>query len=28
VKIFPPRPCFDITTWWVPHYRQKYANYK
>ena len=26
VKMFAPRPCFDITTWWVPRYRQKYGN--
>jgi peptide/nickel transport system substrate-binding protein len=24
VKIFAPRPCFDITTWWVPRPLQKY----
>jgi peptide/nickel transport system substrate-binding protein len=26
VKTFAPRPCFDITTWWVPRYLQKYGN--
>jgi peptide/nickel transport system substrate-binding protein len=26
VKMFAPRPCFDLTTWWVPHYLQKYGN--
>jgi peptide/nickel transport system substrate-binding protein len=26
VSIFAPRPCFDITMWWVPHYRQRYRN--
>jgi peptide/nickel transport system substrate-binding protein len=26
VKIFTPRPCFDITTWWVPKDQQKYGN--
>jgi len=26
VKIFTPRPCFDITTWWVPKDEQKYGN--
>jgi peptide/nickel transport system substrate-binding protein len=26
VKMFAPRPCFDITTWWVPRDRQKYGN--
>jgi peptide/nickel transport system substrate-binding protein len=26
VNIFAPRPCFDITAWWVPHYRQRYRN--
>jgi peptide/nickel transport system substrate-binding protein len=24
VKIFAPRPCFDITSWWVPPALQKY----
>jgi len=24
VRVFAPRPCFDITTWWVPTARQKY----
>jgi peptide/nickel transport system substrate-binding protein len=24
VKIFAPRPCFDITLWWVPKDLQKY----
>ena len=24
VKIFAPRPCFDITTWWAPPAWQKY----
>jgi peptide/nickel transport system substrate-binding protein len=28
VKVFAPRPCFDIGAWWVPKYRQKYAMYK
>ena len=28
VKMFAPRPCFDITDWWVPKYRQKFAKYK
>ena len=26
VSIFAPRPCYDATTWWVPHYRQRYKN--
>lgn len=26
VSIFAPRPCFDITMWWVPRYRQRYRN--
>ena len=26
VKIFAPRPCFDITTWWVPKPLQKYGD--
>ena len=26
VKMFAPRPCFDITTWWAPRDRQKYGN--
>jgi peptide/nickel transport system substrate-binding protein len=26
VKTFAPRPCFDITTWWVPRDRRKYGN--
>jgi peptide/nickel transport system substrate-binding protein len=26
VNIFAPRPCFDITSWWVPHNLQKYGN--
>ena len=26
VKMFTPRPCFDITTWWTPRYRQKYKD--
>ncbi len=26
VKMFAPRPCFDITTWWVPRDLQKYGN--
>ena len=26
VKMFAPRPCFDITTWWTPRYRQKYKD--
>jgi peptide/nickel transport system substrate-binding protein len=24
VRIFAPRPCFDVTTWWVPKPFQKY----
>jgi len=24
VNIFTPRPCFDVTTWWVPTAQQKY----
>ncbi len=24
VKVFVPRPCFDISTWWVPKDKQKY----
>ncbi len=28
VKMFAPRPCYDITDWWVPKYRQKFAKYK
>jgi peptide/nickel transport system substrate-binding protein len=26
VNIFAPRPCFDITSWWVPRPLQKYGN--
>ncbi len=26
VKIFAPRPCFDITTWWVPRDLQRYRE--
>jgi len=26
VKIFAPRPCYDVTKWWVPEYRQKYGR--
>ncbi len=26
VKTFAPRPCFDITQWWVPQSEQKYGN--
>lgn len=26
VRTFAPRPCFDITTWWVPKELQKYGN--
>ncbi len=26
VKIFAPRPCFDLMTWWVPRPLQKYRN--
>ncbi|MCE0482895.1 MAG: ABC transporter substrate-binding protein [Methylacidiphilales bacterium] len=26
VKIFAPRPCFDISTWWVPQPWQKYTD--
>jgi peptide/nickel transport system substrate-binding protein len=26
VKIFAPRPCFDISTWWVPKDLQKYGH--
>jgi peptide/nickel transport system substrate-binding protein len=26
VNIFAPRPCFDITTWWVPSALQKYRD--
>ena len=26
VKLFAPRPCFDISTWWAPLNRQKYRN--
>jgi len=26
VKMFAPRPCFDITTWWVPRNMQKYGD--
>lgn len=26
VRTFPPRPCFDTTTWWVPRALQKYGN--
>jgi peptide/nickel transport system substrate-binding protein len=26
VKIFTPRPCFDISTWWVPKDLQKYHD--
>ena len=26
VKTFAPRPCFDITQWWVPADQQKYKN--
>jgi peptide/nickel transport system substrate-binding protein len=24
VKVFAPRPCYDVTSWWVPKDRQKY----
>jgi peptide/nickel transport system substrate-binding protein len=24
VRLFAPRPCFDLTTWWVPVPLQKY----
>jgi len=26
VKTFAPRPCFDLSTWWVPRPMQKYGN--
>jgi peptide/nickel transport system substrate-binding protein len=26
VQTFAPRPCFDITIWWVPRNLQKYGN--
>jgi peptide/nickel transport system substrate-binding protein len=26
VKIFAPRPCFDVTTWWVPKDSQRYRE--
>ena len=26
VNVFAPRPCFDITSWWVPRHLQKYGN--
>jgi len=26
VQVFAPRPCFDITSWWVPSNLQKYGN--
>jgi peptide/nickel transport system substrate-binding protein len=26
VKTFVPRPCFDVTQWWVPLDQQKYKN--
>ena len=26
VKTFPPRPCFDLTKWWVPLDKQKYKD--
>jgi hypothetical protein len=26
VKLFAPRPCFDITSWWVPRDLQKYGD--
>jgi len=26
VKVFVPRPCFDLMTWWVPRHLQKYGN--
>ena len=26
VQTFTPRPCFDITTWWVPRDLQRYKN--
>ncbi|HUB67306.1 MAG TPA: peptide-binding protein [Candidatus Methylacidiphilales bacterium] len=26
VKTFAPRPCFDITSWWVPKPLQKYGD--
>ena len=26
VRMFTPRPCFDITTWWVPTDQQKYGK--
>ena len=26
VKIFAPRPCFDVSTWWVPANLQRYQT--
>ncbi len=26
VNLFTPRPCFDVTTWWVPKDRQVYGR--
>ena len=26
VKMFAPRPCFDVTTWWAPDPLQKYRE--
>ena len=26
VNTFAPRPCFDLMTWWVPRYLQKYGD--
>ena len=26
IKFFAPRPCFDISTWWVPRGMQKYRD--
>jgi len=26
VKFFAPRPCFDVSTWWVPQNRQMYQK--
>ena len=26
VKMFAPRPCYDVTEWWVPRDEQKYGN--
>jgi peptide/nickel transport system substrate-binding protein len=26
IRFFAPRPCFDLSTWWVPHGKQVYGQ--